>query len=76
MDIYENLFLELQDEMSSKLQELESCQKKLLEAEEMRARELQEQEEIAAEFEQMQQQVNLEIFLNRKIPKMYSFYLL
>ena len=60
-EIYEQLFLELQDEMSSKLEELESCQKKLSEAEEMRARDLQEQEEIAAEFEQMQQQVSLRI---------------
>ena len=46
--------------MSSRLQELDCCQRKLAEAEEMRTREIQEQEEIAAEFEQMQQQVVLQ----------------
>ena len=46
--------------MSSRLQELDCCQRKLAEAEEMRTRDIQEQEEIAAEFEQMQQQVVLQ----------------
>ena len=60
--------------MSSKLEELESCQKKLSEAEEMRAREVQEQEEIAAEFEQMQQQVSLGISLSWKSPTNVLFF--
>ena len=57
--------------MSSRLQELDCCQRKLAEAEEMRTRDIQEQEEIAAEFEQMQQQVVLQFLPELKLLKNY-----